>query len=592
MKGWRRDTNRDASRQPNLPGLFTPTPKTSRRLSSPHDLALGLAHHRLTAAILVFAIAYLIIGGRLAFLTLMNDAPDAPVASSSLGDAVANRADITDRNGVVLATSLPTVSLCADTKKILNMAEAEKSILGVLPDIDKKKLHDAVHGNKHCALIARHLTPKEYYDLNKLGIAGLEFRNDERRLYPTGNIAAHVVGYTDVDDNGLAGMEKGLDKRLVQEIEPVALSLDLRLQNILHREIDTNMREFHAEAATGLVIDITTGEILAMVSLPDFDPQHAGEATDNERFNRATLGVYEMGSTFKIFNTALGLNSGLIHMGDMFDTIHPVSIGNQFIRDFHAEGRWLNVAEIFVHSSNIGSARMAARVGGARQRAFLKQLGLTDHLNLEIPEVGAPLIPLEKNWNESTTLTTAFGHGVAVNSVQLASAVATVVNNGTAVRPTLLKRNIVPAAIENSQVVTPRTSALMRGLMRLVVTEGTAKAANVSGYIVGGKTGTADKIGANHHYMKNARMSSFIGVFPLEKPRYLVFAMLDDPKGNATTHGFATGGWTAAPLVNHVISQMAPMYGISPLSSQEQETEEHRILKMLGAVTVDGHSVE
>ena len=351
------------------------------------------------------------------------------------------------------------------------------------------------------------------------------------------------------------------------------------------------MNDFHAEAAAGLVMDISTGEILSMVSLPDFDPGHPGNATDDQRFNRDTLGVYEMGSTFKIFNTALALDSGTVHITDTFDTTHPIEIGHHAIKDFEKEGRNLNVAEIFTHSSNIGSAHMAQRFGGVKQRAFFARLGLAEKTSLELPEVGAPLIPSARDWGETTTLTAAFGHGIAVNAVQLVRAVATIVNDGHPVHPTMLKRNEAPEQ-DVDTVVSPHTSAMIRALMRLVVTRGTAKKADVEGYMVGGKTGTADKLNANHKYEGNGRRSSFIGLFPINAPKYLVFAMLDDPKGNAKTYGFATAGWVVAPSVNNIVSQIGPLLGMAPLSKDMNEATERQVLKPLGSEIVDGIPVE
>ncbi len=595
MTIWRKTKRRHASEHPTLPGLIQsqPTSSSSRRLATPHEHALGIAQNRLTIGVIVFALAYLVIAGRLGFLMLMSEAPDLPMARHEVNETVASRADITDRNGMLLATSLPTISLCADAKKILDPNVAVKQLVSVLPDLDIKKLSDDLHNGKHCAVVKRHLTPRQTYEVNRLGIAGLEFRPDERRLYPASNIVAHLVGYTDIDNNGLAGIEKKMDQRLQQDPAPLALSIDLRLQSIMHSELLNAMTEFRAEGAAGLIMDINTGELLSMVSLPDFDPQHPGQGADDDRFNRDTLGVYEMGSTFKIFNTAMALDSGLIHVNSTFDTIHPIVIGHQTIKDYHPENRAMNVAEILTHSSNIGSARMAEKLGSARQRAFLSRLGLTEKLSLEIPEIGAPLLPTARDWGDTTTMTVAFGHGIAVNSVQVVGAVASIVNDGIAVHPTLLHKTTPPAPVaEEDRVVSPHTSALMRGLMRLVVTRGTAKAAEVAGYIMGGKTGTADKLGANHKYMTNARLSSFIGVFPLNAPKYIVFAMLDDPKGNAKTYGFATGGWVAAPVVNHVAAQMGPLMNLQPMSPELQASTEQQILKPLGNLTVDGKPIE
>jgi len=590
MKVWRPTKRHGASQQPRLPGLFAPT--KSRRLATPHEQALALAHHRLIIGIIVFSLAYLIIAGRLTFLTLLSETPELPMAHHDVSESVASRADIVDRNGTLLATSLPTISLCADAKKILNPDEAAQQLQSVLPELDPQRLKDDLHSAKHCVMIKRHLTPKQTYEVNRLGIAGLEFRPDERRLYPAGNVAAHLVGYTDIDNNGLAGMEKYLDTTLEQDPSPIALSIDLRLQSIMHSELSNALNEFHAEGAAGIIMDISSGELLAMVSLPDFDPQHPGTGSDEARFNRDTLGVYEMGSTFKIFNTAMALDSGLIHVSDTFDTSHAIEVGHQTIKDYHPENRWMNVAEILTHSSNIGSARMAERLGGARQRAFLGRLGLTEKLPIELPEVGPPLLPSARDWSDATTMTVAFGHGIAVNSVQMVGAVATIINDGIPVHPTLLKTTTVPSSMKEEPIISPHTSALMRGLMRLVVTHGTAKAAEVAGYIMGGKTGTADKLGANHRYSSNARLSSFIGVFPLNAPKYIIFAMLDDPKGDAKTYGFATGGWVSAPIVSHVAAQMGPLMNLQPMSPELETTTERQILKPLGNPLVDGKPIE
>ena len=369
---WRLSGSKITS-QPNLPGLFTP-PKR-HRLATPHEQALGTAKTRLGVVFLIFSLAWLTIGGRLAYLTMSGE-PETPVVRAQPGESPISRADITDRSGTVLATSLPTVSLCADSKAILDPEKAAKAILGVLPELNPKELNEDLRGKGHCSIIRRHLTPRQYYAVNKLGIAGLNFLPDERRIYPVGNMASHIVGFSDIDNNGLAGVERSMDKRLNENPEPLALALDVRVQSILRRELAGAMSDYRAEAATGLVMDVTTGEILGMVSLPDFDPGRAGAANDDQLFNRNTLGVYEMGSTFKIFNTALALETGAVKLSDTFDTVTPFEIGGRTIRDFEKEKRNLNVAEIFTHSSNIGSARMAQRLGGVKQRAFFERLGL------------------------------------------------------------------------------------------------------------------------------------------------------------------------------------------------------------------------
>ncbi|HUY68381.1 MAG TPA: penicillin-binding protein 2 [Alphaproteobacteria bacterium] len=586
----RRSRSSSSAGQPSLPGLGAPQGRT-RRLATPHDQALEVARTRLIAGAFVFALAYLVIGTRLVDLSLFHDGYDAHMARPDSGDSVASRADITDRNGVVLATSLPTYLLCADATKISDSASVEKQLLGVLPGLDPQRLAAALASGKHCAVITRDLTPRQYYDVNRLGIIGLDIQQDEHRLYPADDIAAHVIGFTGIDDNGLAGMEEALNSRLEDQQGPVALSIDLRVQTILHNELDKALEKFHAVGGDGLVMDIKTGEILALVSLPDFDPAHPGDATPRALFNRATLGVYEMGSTFKIFNTAMALQSGLIHAGDRFDTVDPVKVGGRTIHDFEHEKRWLNVAEIFTHSSNIGSARMADKLGGDRQRAFLDRLGLLTKIPLELPEVGTPLMP--RDWGEATTMTVAFGHGVAVNAVQLAAAAATIVNNGIPVHPTLLKAGDDAAADTNNAqpVISRHVSAMMRGLMRLVVSRGTGADADIAGYLVGGKTGTANEI-VNGHYVNDARRSSFLAVFPINAPRYLVFGMLDDPKGDAKTQGFATGGYVVAPAIGRTISQIGPLLDVQPLDPQQEAAAEQKLMRPLGSLTVDGRPVD
>ncbi len=570
-----------------MDGAESPSGSAARRLATPGEFALTRARARLGFAVIVFGIVYLIIAGRVADLTLFNEAPESSsVAAAGETVATTHRADIVDRNGTILATSLPLFSLCADGRKILDPDDAERKLLSVLPDLDTERLDDLLRGSKHCAPIKRHVTPRQYYAVNKLGIAGLEFSPDEGRTYPAGAVTAHVLGYTDIDNNGIAGIEKSLNGKLQRNADPIALTLDLRLQTILHRELSAAFETFHALGAAGLIMDIASGEILSLVSLPDFDPQRAGSADDDAKFNRATLGVYEMGSTFKIFNTAMALDSGLIKASERFDTTHPLETSHKTIRDFHASTHHLNVAEIFIESSNIGSALMADRLGAARQKAFLGQLGLMEKSSIELPEVGAPLLPPASGWGETTTMTVSFGHGIAVNAVQLAGAVATILNDGAPVRPSLLKHD--PEAQERApeRLVTPRTAEIMRALMRLVVTQGTAKSAEVTGYMVAGKTGTANKQSGGH-YVKDARLSSFIGVFPANAPRYLVFAMLDDPKGNAKTRGFATAGWTAAPVVSRVIGQIGPLLGLPPVEPDALAAAEHRLLRALGNDVLD-----
>lgn len=591
MTSWQRKERRSRkSTQPTIPGLFGAfsTPKALHKLNSPGDFALHRAKARLSIVLVSFALFFIVVSGRLASLTLGQEGAEPRVIQAASPDmAVTARADILDRNGTVMATSLPTVMLMADARKILDAQEAAERLATVLPDLNVAKLVKDIETSKRYVTIRRHLTPRQYYAINTMGIAGLEFAPDESRIYPSGALTSHVIGYTDIDNNGIAGLEKSQNAKLQNQQEPIVTTIDIRLQTILHRELSNALTEFHAIAATGLIMDINTGEILSLVSLPDFDPQNAGAADDNAKFNRATLGVYEMGSTFKTFNTALALDSGQIKPSERFDTTHSIEIGNKTIRDFHPSSHALNVAEIFMESSNIGSARMAEKVGTARQQAFLKSLGLTEKARIELPEVGSPIVPAASAWRDTTTMTISFGHGIAVNAVQLTAAAASVLNDGLLVKPTLLKQTVEDNKnLEKTRVLSSRASAQMRALMRLVVKHGTAKLAEVPGYLVGGKTGTADKINGRR-YNNNARVSSFLGVFPANAPRYVVFALLDDPKGNAKTYGFATGGWTATPVVGRVISQIGPLLSLPPVDADVVATAERQLLKPLGSEVLE-----
>jgi cell division protein FtsI (penicillin-binding protein 3) len=322
------------------------------------------------------------------------------------------------------------------------------------------------------------------------------------------------------------------------------------------------------------VLDAETGEVVAMASLPSFDPARPGEADSDALFNRASLGVYEMGSVFKIFTTAMALDQGAVSLQDGYDVSRPIRVARFTIRDFKPKNRWLSVPEIFIYSSNIGTVQMAMESGTPAQQAFLGNLGLTRTAQIEVPEVGQPMVP--SPWREINTMTISYGHGLAVSPLQMVSAVAAVVNGGDLVPATLLKRD-GRESIVVQHVLSPGTSRDMRWLMRLAVQNGTGRMADAPGYLVGGKTGTADKL-RGRRYARNARIASFIGAFPMDRPRYVVFAMVDEPKGNKSTYGYATGGWVAAPLVRRVIERMGPLLGIQPKAQDEEEGADRHLI--------------
>ena len=534
--------------------------------------ALEVGRNRLVVAGALFALTFAALGARLVDLAVLTDGNEPRLAQTTGTEAFrTERADIRDRNGVLLATSLATASLYADPTLVLDPGEAARRLAAVLPGLGESELLAKLSAERRFVWLRRNLTPRQKYAVNRLGLPGLYFQREERRVYPQGPLASHVLGYTDVDNHGIAGIERSFEDVLsVGSGSPLVLALDIRIQHLLHTELTAAMLEFGAIGASGLVMDARSGEVLALVSLPDFDSNHAGGASPENRFNRATLGVYEMGSTFKIFTTAMALDSGKVTMSDGYDATDPIRVSRFTISDFHAKRRWLSVPEIFMYSSNIGAAKMAIDVGTEGQRAFLGGLGLLRRASIEVPEVGAPMVP--SPWRDINTMTVAFGHGLAVSPVQLASAVAAVVNGGISHPATLLMR---PHGSEapGHRAVSEQTSENMRKLLRLVVTDGTGRNAAAPGYMVGGKTGTAEKSGAGG-YVRKALISSFVAAFPMNDPRYVVFALLDEPKGTEQTFGYATGGWVAAPTVGRLISQMAPIVGIQPIDESNPELQE------------------
>jgi cell division protein FtsI (penicillin-binding protein 3) len=476
------------------------------------------------------------------------------------------RGEIVDRHGQLLAATLPTTSVHADPRKILDPVVSAQRLHSVFPDVPLATLVERLSSDRTFVYIKRNISPQQVQRVNSLGLPGVFFQEETRRLYPQGPVVSQILGFSDVDNQGLGGVERMFNDRL-RAGERIELSLDLRVQHMLRQELMEAMNRFSAIGAAGVVMDARTGEYLAVVSLPDFDPNEPGRAPDDARFNRATLGVYEMGSTFKIFNTAMGLDAGVTSMSGGYDASAPIRIGRFEINDDHAKNRWMSTPEIFKYSSNIGSARMALDVGAPGQRDFLQRLRLLSASTIEVPEVTRPQFP--KQWRPINVMTIAFGHGISVSPVMLAAAVAPVVNGGVWRDPTVLKRDFdqIPAG---EPILKPRTSTDMRRLMRLVVTEGTGKRADVPGYVTGGKTGTAEKIGAGG-YLKNKRISSFVGAFPLHDPRYVVFVMLDEPKGTRETFGFATAGWVAAPTFARVISRIGPLLGVTPVDETTPE---------------------
>jgi cell division protein FtsI (penicillin-binding protein 3) len=409
-----------------------------------------------------------------------------------------------------------------------------------------------------------------------LGEPGLALEREPDRLYPQTSLAAHVVGFTDVDGRGNAGIERAFDEQLrdpARRGQPITLSISSRIQQALEHELGDAMTHFSAMGAAGVVMDIHTGEVLAMTSLPQLNPNAAGQGTPEARFNRATLGVYELGSTFKPFTVAMAMDAGNIKsFGQMYPCPHELHVAGRTISDTHPYGRPCSVAEIMKESSNIGTAQIADQLGTARQKEFLRKMGFLDKVQIELKERGRTLTP-GANWNQIERITVGYGHGIAVTPLHLATGYATLFNGGIYRPATLLKVDRNHSAGQGHRVFTEETSYKMRALLRLVVTQGTGKKADAPGYRVGGKTGTAIKV-IGGRYVHSRVVTSFAGVFPMDEPRYVIVVMLDEPQATPETYGFTTAGWNVAPVVSRTISRIAPMLGVRPDMNREPNMAE------------------
>ena len=518
------------------------------------------ARQRLIVASAIFTVAFVAVGLRMGYVSLLRDGAEPTQRVAARGGSIqSERADIVDRNGVVLATSVPVMSAFVNPRLLLEPQDAARKIASALPDLKYEELKEKFDGDKSFVWIKRGLSPREHNLVNRLGIPGLEFQVEERRIYPQGTAAAHIMGYASVDNAGLAGVERYFDQQL-QSGETVQLSIDLRLQRLLEQELVRAVAKFSAIGATAIVMDATNGEILAMASLPTFDPNKTKTLTNEALFNRATLGVYEQGSTFKIFNTAAALDSGKVTLASVFDATNPIKIDRFTINDDHPQHRPLTVPEIFTYSSNIASAKMAVEVLGPEgQRAFFDKIGFLKPLTTQLTELAAPLWP--RHWQKINTMTIAFGHGISVTPLHLATGSAAVVNGGVLYQPTFVKRNA--ASDPGKRIIQAKTSMQMRQILRLNVIQGTGKNAEVKGYEVGGKTGTAEKVG-HGGYRQKALISSFVGMFPMNEPKFVILVSLDEPHGIAETGGYATGGMVSAPSVKTIIENIASLYGILP----------------------------
>jgi cell division protein FtsI (penicillin-binding protein 3) len=526
---------------------------------------------RIGIAMAGFALCYSVIAGRMVMLAGAEQSPVQiyQTAAQSVSHA---RPDILDRNGTLLATDVRAPSLFAEPHRMVDVDEAVEKLSSVMPEMDTTELRRKLTQDRRFVWLQREISPSQREAIHGLGIPGVGFIEENQRFYPSGRLASHVVGHVDVDNAGIAGMEKHFDQAGLADLHatgfarstrqaPERLSLDLRVQHAVRDELLHAIETFDAKAAAGVIMDARTGEIVSMVSLPDYDPHDPSTSINKDNVNRVMSGVYEMGSTLKAFTVAMALDAGVANLETTYDARSPIRVSSFTIDDFHAQRRILTVPEVFIHSSNIGTARMALQVGIEGHQDFMERMGFFARPRTELPESAKPLLP--SRWTELSSMTISFGHGFSVAPIQTVAAAAALVNGGKLIPPTLVRRTEAEATSLAQQVLSPSTSAQMRHLMRLNVTEGTGKKAEVPGFRLGGKTGSAEKV-ENGSYSDDKLLTSFLGTFPADNPAYVVLVMIDEPRGIPETHGFRTAGWNAVPTTGRILTRIGPMLDVPP----------------------------
>ncbi len=564
-------------------GAAKPAMETVRVTSPDLDqrTTLERARGRVVIGAFLFIGLYSVLALKLIWATVV--APIHPSAAQiaamtpqlSITPPPPGRADIVDRNGTILAVSLPGASLYADPQQVPDPQAAATMLANALPGANEAWLAHALGADapqdkrKEFVYLDRRLTPQEELAVNSLGIPGVYFENREERHFPDGDLAAHILGGVNIDSSGLAGVEKYFNKRLTTDPQPLQLSIDAGIQSIVHDELAAAMKEFQSPGACAIVMNVHTGEVLAMASLPDYDVNDYRSVTPNQQFDRCVSGNYEPGSVFKLQTVAMALDSGLVHWWDYFDTTHPLRVGRFQITDFEPAHTWMAVPEILNVSSNIGASRIATILGPKIEQDWYTKQQFFQPLDIQLPGPPMPLFPSKSNWGLAATMTVSFGAGIAISPLQLVTAVAPIVNGGIRYDPTLVKVDPDGPQPQGVRIMQQSTSDMMRKLMTNVVLFGTGKNAGVPGYVVGGKTGTAQVVGPNGGYLKHTNNASFMAAFPMQDPQYVVYVLVLQPKPDATTYGFTTGGYIAAPTVGRIIARMGPMLGIMPSTGDE-----------------------
>lgn len=543
-----------------------------------HQQLLHTAKYRTFSACVIACFAYIAIAVRLVDVMV--------VRTSDCGSACKQqechlRQNITDRNGTILATQLVTASVYANPKVIINSKEAAQKLHELFPHLSCEKLLKKLEAESGFVWIERHVSPKMQQAVHSMGIPGVYLMNDSKRVYPHGSLACHVIGRCDIDGVGVSGIEAAFDTFLRTQNSDLKLSIDIRVQHVVRDELAAAIAKFQAIAGNVMVMDIHTGEIIAMVSLPEYDLNKSIKSMD-DAFNRNTLGVYEQGSTFKILNAAIALETGVATPNSIFDATHPVHIGRFTITDFKGQNRPLTLTEALVHSSNIASIKIAQKFGYKVQRDFLAKFGMLQPVQLEISELGSPLLP--KDWRETSMMTISYGYGISVTPLHTLVALSSVVNNGYVPVPTLQyigakKREERIRSFKRNPCISQKTSVMLRQILRKVVKHGN-NTADIEGYQVFGKTGTAYKLSGKGGYGSDGnrhRTTSFIGGFSAKNPRYIFIIMLDDPKPTKETYGYAAAGWNAKPTAGKIIERIAPLLGVEPDFNEEHDDENNNM---------------
>ncbi len=540
-----------------------------RDIASTH---LEKSGFRLKLIGVAFLCVFGLIDAKLVKLGLSHDAPKS--LKSAASDAVSGaRPDLLDRNGEILAADIKTMSVFAEPRRIIDKDEAVELLTAVLPDVDASGLRERLGSKKGFVWVKRGVTAQQQAEVYHLGLPGIGFLPENKRIYPNGPVAAHVIGFTNTDNQGIAGIEKYVDNQGLgdlkgagfdikpQDLKPISLSIDAKATHAMRDELAKGIEHFKAQAGSAAIMNVNTGEIIAYTSLPDYDPNNPVDALKPDHINRLNVGTYEMGSTFKAISIAMALELNKVTLRSSVDARDNLRYGRFTIHDFHATHRILTVPEVFIHSSNIGTARMVMMVGVDGHKAFLRKMGQLTRLQTELPETASPQIP--PHWSELNSMTIAFGQGLNVTPLQAIMAVGALANGGFLIPPTFLKRDADDVRDQYPRVIRPEVSEGLRYLMRVNATLGSAKKIDIPGYFAGGKTGTADKI-IHGHYSKDRVNTTFMSIVPADKPKYLFFVMMEDPQSVEGTFGYHTAAWNSGEVCGKIMERVAPLLNMPP----------------------------